>query len=330
MILSRAPLRISIGGGGTDLPSYYSKYGGFILGAAINKYIYICINKTTLDDYLRIKYSTFEQVTKLEDIKHDLVRPTLEIFGIDKNVEIASIADISASTGLGSSSTFMVALLTALYEFKHMKISAQELVEQSCHIEIDIAGHPAGKQDHYTAAFGGIVCMDIDTDGNVKMYPLNISLIAKQEFKNNVLLFYTGITRPKNNILSQQRELTLKGDSNIIDSLHYTKELGYEIKETLELGDIEYFGELLHKHWLNKKRRSEQISNPKIDYWYDLARKNGAIGGKIMGAGGAGFFMFYVPNKYKLGLRSVMSNEGLRELLYDFDSYGARIVMNVE
>lgn len=330
MIISRAPLRISIGGGGTDLPSYYSKYGGFILGAAINKYIYICINKTTLDDYLRIKYSTFEQVTKVDNIKHDLVKPALKVFEIDKNVEIVSIADISASTGLGSSSTFMVALLTALYEYKRQKVSVQELVEQACKIEIDMAGHPAGKQDHYMAVYGGITCLDIDTDGNVKVTPLNISLTSKQEFKNNVLLFYTGITRPENNILEQQKQLTLKGNEEIISSLHYTKELGYYIKDALEKGDIEYFGELLHMHWLNKKKRSEQISNPKIDRWYELARENGAIGGKIMGAGGGGFFMFYVPNRYKLRLRNVLAGEGLRELIYDFDSYGARILMNFE
>jgi D-glycero-alpha-D-manno-heptose-7-phosphate kinase len=328
MILARAPFRISLGGGGTDLPSYYSQYGGFILSAAINKYLYIYVNRPAADDFIRVKYSRYEQVTSPDDVQHDLVRPALKLLKLNGSLEIVSMADVPAGTGLGSSGTYLVALLAALYELKREKVPTQALAEQACYIEIDLAGHPVGKHDHYLAAFGGITCLDISTDGRVKVSPLNVSITAVEEFRNNVLLFYTGITRSSSDLLAAQKQDTQRGDPAVVDSLHHTKELGYRIKEALEQGDLERFGLLLDEHWQNKKRRSGKITDLRIDRWYEIAKENGALGGKIIGAGGGGFFMFYCPNAHKARLRQALAAEDLREMPYDFDFEGAKVLVN--
>ena len=328
MILARAPFRISLGGGGTDLPSYYSKYGGFVLSAAIDKYMYIYVNRPAADDFIRVKYSRYEQVVSPDQVQHDLVRPTLKLLDLNGSIEIVSMADVPAGTGLGSSSTYLVALLTALHELKRESMPVQVKAEQACHIEMNLAGHPVGKQDHYLAAFGGITCLEIESDGQVHVTPLQISLTAVDEFRNSVLLYYTGILRRSSEILKAQKDDTERGDITVIDSLHRTKELGYRIVEALRQGDLEGFGLLLHEHWENKKRRSGSISNPQIDRWYEVARENGALGGKIMGAGGGGFFMFYCPNSRKAKLREALAVEGLREMRYDFDFEGAKVLVN--
>lgn len=328
MILARAPFRISLGGGGTDLPSYYEKYGGFVLSAAINKYVYIYTNRPAADDLIRVKYSRYEQVSTVDEIQHDLVRPALKLLQINGSLEIASMADVPAGTGLGSSGTYLVALLTALYELKREKIPTQALAEQACYIEMELAGHPVGKHDHYLAAFGGIPCVEITQEGRVKVSPLDISITTAEEFKNTVLLFYTGITRSSADILSEQKQGTRQGDPAVVDSLHRTKELGFKIKEALEEGDLERFGQLLDEHWQNKKKRSGKVSDPRIDGWYSLAREHGALGGKIMGAGGGGFFMFCCPSSRKGRLRQVLKDAGLREMPYDFDFEGAKAVVN--
>jgi D-glycero-alpha-D-manno-heptose-7-phosphate kinase len=328
MILSRAPFRIPLGGGGTDLPSYYTQYGGFVLSAAINKYIYVYANRPSADEYIRVKYSRYEQVTCPDQIQHDLVRPALKMLDMNGSLEIVSMADVPAGTGLGSSGTYLVALLSALYELKREKVPTQALAESACHIEMNLAGHPVGKHDHYLAAFGGITCMDIGTDGRVKVSPLDISMTTVEDFRSSVLLFYTGITRSSSDILQSQKQDTQSGNSAVVDSLHRTKELGYRIKDALEKGDVECFGRCLDEHWQNKKRRSGSISNPQIDHWYETAKQNGALGGKIMGAGGGGFFMFYVPNGYKAQLRQALAEDGLREMPYDFDYEGAKVLVN--
>ncbi len=328
MILTRAPLRISLGGGGTDLPSYYSRHGGFILSGAINKYVYIYTNRPAADDLLRIKYSRYEEVSRVDDIQHDLVRPALKILTLNASLEIVSMADVPAGTGLGSSGSYLVALLTALYALKRKQVPTQMLAEQACHIEMDLAHHPVGKQDHYLAAFGGITCLDIDCDGTVHVSPLNISRTTVEELRNCAILFYTGISRRSRDILQDQEIDTQRGDATVVDSLHRTKELGYRIKEALEKGDLERFGLLLHEHWQNKKCRSDKISQPAIDRWYDTARENGALGGKIMGAGGGGFFLFYCLNNHKDRLRQAMAAEGLREMPFDFDFEGAKVLVN--
>ena len=328
MILARAPYRISLGGGGTDLPSYYTRYGGFILSAAIDKYLHIYVNRPAADQYIRIKYSRYEQVTCPDEIQHDLVRPALKVLGIDGSLEIVSMADIPAGTGLGSSSTYLVALLTALCQLQRESMPRHALAEQACHIEMDLAGHPVGKQDHYLAAFGGITCLDIKPDGHVTVRPLSISASTVDEFRNCVLLFYTGILRRSGEILEDQKQDTERQRTAVVDSLHRTKELGYRVKEALEQGELDAFGLLLHDHWENKKRRSGKISNPQIDRWYQIARESGALGGKIMGAGGGGFFMFYCPNSHKPKLRDALAAEGLREMPYDFDFEGAKVLVN--
>lgn len=328
MILARSPFRISLGGGGTDLPSYYSEYGGFILSAAINKYLYIYANRPAADDFIRVKYSTYEQVNSPDEVKHDLVRPALKLLDYQDSIEIVSMADIPAGTGLGSSGTYLVTLLTALYEMKRERVPIQAIAEQACHIEMDLAGHPVGKHDHYLAAFGGITVLDIEKDGRVTVTPLDISIDTVEEFKNSILIFYTGILRSSGDILESQRQDTKKKNKNVVDSLHRTKELGYRIKLALESSDLDAFGHMLHEHWENKKRRSGQISNPNIDRWYQLARENGALGGKIMGAGGGGFFMFYCPNEKKLAVRKALTEDGLRELPYDFDFEGTKVLVN--
>jgi len=328
MILSRAPYRISLGGGGTDLPSYYSQHGGFILSAAVNKYLYIYVNRPAADDFIRLKYSRYEQATTSDEIEHDLVRPALKLLDLGASLEIASMADVPAGTGLGSSGTYLVALLTALYELKREKVPTQALAEQACHIEMEIAGHPAGKHDPYLAAFGGFTCLDIETDGRVKVKPLDISITAVEEFRNNVLVFYTGITRSSSEILEAQRLDTQRQDAEVVDSLHRTKELGHQVKESLEQGDIERFGRLLDQHWQNKKRRSGRISDSRLDRLYDVVKGCGGLGGKVMGAGGGGFFMFYCPNQSKARVRQTLKAEGLRELPYDFDFEGAKVLVN--
>jgi len=328
MILTRAPFRISLGGGGTDLPSYYEQHGGFILSAAINKYLYIYINRPAADEFIRLKYSCYEQVTSSDQVKHDLVRPALQLLNLNGSLEIVSMADVPAGTGLGSSGTYLVALLTAMYELKRERVPIQALAEQACHVEMDLANHPVGKHDHYLAAFGGITCLDIDSEGGVRVTPLNISISTVEEFRNNVLLFYTGLTRSSSAILKAQEQKTKDRDSAVVDSLHRTKELGYQIKQALEQGDLEQFGLLLDEHWQNKKRRSEQISDPKIDRCYEIAKQNGALGGKIMGAGGGGFFMFCTRNGQKAKLRKALTAEGLREMPYDFDFEGTKVLVN--
>jgi len=328
MIFSRAPLRISLGGGGTDLPSYASRYGGFVLSAAIDKYVYIYANRPAADTLLRVKYSRYEQTASVDEIQHDLVRPALKLLKIEDNLEIASMADIPDGTGMGSSGSYLVALLTALYELKKEKVPSQTLAELAAHIEIELAGHPVGKHDHYLAAFGNFTYLEIDRSGQVCVSSLNISRATIEEIRSNVLLFYTGMVRQSSDVLGDQKRDTEQGNAAVIESLHYTKDLGYRIKEALEEGDPERFGVLLNEHWTNKKRRSDKISHPSIDRWYELARRQGVLGGKVIGAGGGGFLMLYCTRTAKPAVRQVLAAEGLREMPFNFDFDGAKVIVN--
>lgn len=325
MIVSRAPLRVPLGGGGTDLPSYYRRHGGFILAAAIDKYVYVCANRPGGDDLIRLKYSKSEEVERVADIRHDLARPAFEALGIENNIEVSSMADVPAGSGLGSSSTYLIALLTALHALQRRQISTHDLAELSCHLEIDVAGHAAGKQDTYVAAFGGLVALEIKPDGHVDVQNVPLSVTTLEELRNGLVLFFTGLTRTADVILRDQHERTERDDAEVLDSLDGVKELGYRIRAALETDDLDRFGALLDEHWQQKKRRSGAITNPKIDEWYELGRRNGALGGKLVGAGGGGFLLFYCPAGERHRLRHAMVGAGLREMPFDFDHYGAKV-----
>jgi D-glycero-alpha-D-manno-heptose-7-phosphate kinase len=328
VILTRAPLRIPLGGGGTDLPSYYSKYGGFVLSAAINKYVYISVNRPQVDDLIRVKYSKSETVTDLNEVQHDLVREAMRLTGVERGVEIVSMADVPAGTGMGSSGSFLVALLQALHAFNREHIPPARLAEEACQVEIDIVGSPVGKQDQYVAAFGGIASFEIAPSGEVKVTPAKFSNHLVDELRSSLLLFYTGLQRPSMDILEDQKQDTVGAKDDVVRSLHVVKGLGLEIRLALEAGDLSRAGELMDVHWQQKKLRSEKISSPVIDRWYEAARDGGALGGKLIGAGGGGFFLFLCPNSHKRRLRQVMAAEGLREMPFDFDFEGAKVLVN--
>jgi D-glycero-alpha-D-manno-heptose-7-phosphate kinase len=328
MIVARAPLRISIGGGGTDLPSYAARFGGSFISAAINKYVYICVNQPTADDLIRIKYSKSEQVTEISQIQHDLVGHALRIMDIPNKIEIVSMADVPDGTGMGSSGSYLVSLLCALNALKRRQVPTQALAEQAAHIEMDLAKHPVGKQDHYIAAFGGINFFEVQRDGRVTVTPLNITAETAEALRSSIMLFYTQKQRRSSDILAQQESDTNRDDNNVVESLHETKRIGLEIKDALENGDVERFGRLVDEHWEAKVRRSSRISDPDIARWYSVAKENGALGGKIMGAGGGGFFMFCCPNGAKTSVRRALAAEGLREMPFEFDWEGSKVLMN--
>lgn len=329
MITTRAPLRIPLGGGGTDLPSYYEQHGGFILSAGIDKYVYIQLNRLQVEDFVRVKYSRTELVEDVRAIEHPLLRESLLHAGIERGLEIGAMADVPGRTGMGSSGAFTVALLAALYEFKRQPLPRQQLAEQANYVEAVRAAQPAGKHDHYLAAFGGLTCLDIATDGRVSVSSLRISLHTMEELRNSMVVFYTGIRRESFDILSQQERDTKRGEARVVDSLHEVKAIGLRIKASLEEGALDRFGDLLHSHWETKKKRSGKMSNPEVDRWYDAARAAGALGGKLMGAGGGGFLMFYCPAEHRGTLRQRMAAEGLREMSFQFDAEGAKVLMNI-
>lgn len=331
MIISRAPLRIPFGGGGTDLPHYQSQYGGFILSAAINKYVFINVNRPEIRENYCIKYSKTEVVDRIEDIKHDLVREALKLLDVQDRIEISAMADVPAGTGMGSSGTFTVALLTALHAFKRKHAQLRDIAEEACHIEIEKLSHPSGKHDQYLAAFGGLTCLEIDTSGKVKVEPMALSYQSLDELRSNLFLFYTGIKRSSSEVLQDQNQGVKKSDSMVVESYHEIKEIGRMIKSALEKSDFDGFGRLMNQHWEVKKRTSKKVSTDFVDRLYDLGLKNGAIGGKLMGAGGGGFMMFYCPNENGRArqLRDAMTSEGLKEMPFDFDTQGAKVVFDM-
>jgi D-glycero-alpha-D-manno-heptose-7-phosphate kinase len=325
MIIVRSPLRVTLGGGGTDLPSYYEKFGGFLIAAAIDRYVYITIHETFVN-YLIVKYSKMEKARKVEHIKHPIMREALKMLNIDcAYLEISSMADIPAGTGLGSSGSFTTALLKALHTYKRNLIQPRDLAEQACHIEIDRLGEPIGKQDQYIAAYGGITCLEFAKNVEVKAYPLKIEREILYGLEDNLLLFFTGYSRSASAILEEQHHKSQMNDEMMISSLHFIKDIGLKSKKALENGDLTKFGELMNVHWEHKKERSGEMSNPKIDKWYNLAIKNGAVGGKLVGAGGGGFLMFYAKDKVRL--RHVMLQAGLEEVRFRFDFEGTKVIV---
>ena len=328
MIITRTPFRVPLGGGGTDLPSYYSKYGGFILSAAIDKYMFISLNQPIVDDLIRVKYSKSETISSVDEVQHEIVREALKLLGFKKAIEIVSMADVPAGTGLGSSGAYTIGLLNALHTLRRDSLTLQDLAEEACKIEIDILGKPIGKHDQYLAAFGGITCLEIEKDGKVEVCNGQISHATIDELEKNIFLFFTGISREANEILSSQSKAVAEEDSRVVDTLHRIKEIGYQIKSALEEGNLAKFGYLLDKHWQTKKNLSGKISDSKIDRLYEKAKENGAIGGKIMGAGGGGFFMFYCE-EHRNRMRKAMAEEGLREMRFRFDFEGTKVLINL-
>jgi D-glycero-alpha-D-manno-heptose-7-phosphate kinase len=325
MIVTRSPLRISLGGGGTDLPSYYRKHTGFLVAAAIDKYVCITLHHTFVPELI-VKYSKLERVSRAEDVQHPIVREALRMVGTDgAYLEISSMADIPAGTGLGSSGSFTTALLKALHTDKKNLVHAKELAEQACKIEIEQLKEPVGKQDQYIASYGGLTCFQFLPTGDVEAWPLKISAETLYNLEDNLLLFFTGYSRSASSILKEQDDKSKQRDQTMVDNLHFVKELGYQSMEALEAGDLERFAELMKVHWERKKQRSGAMSNPEINGWYELALANGALGGKLIGAGGGGFLLFYAEDKVRL--RKAMAQTPLREVRFRFDFEGTKVVL---
>ncbi len=329
MIITRSPLRISLGGGGTDLPSYYNNNDGFVLSAAINKYVYVSIMKPFIKGIF-LKYSKTEIVNTFDEIEHPIIRESLRMLNFETQIEITTLADIPSGTGLGSSGSFTTALLKALYSKNKRNLTKQELAELACYIEIDRLGEPIGKQDQYISSVGGLSAFKFhktkDGKNNVTFNSLKVSNETMLNLENNLLLFFTGFSRSASNILMDQNKRSLENDKDMINNLHFVKDLGFKCKEAIESGNIELFGKLMNEHWVHKKKRSNGMSNSKIDEWYKLAIKNGAVGGKIVGAGGGGFLMFLADNVSLL--RRTMSKAGLQEVTFRFDFEGTKLLVN--
>lgn len=326
MIITRSPLRISLGGGGTDLPSYYQDHGGLLIAAAIDKYVHVTLHENFRREFL-IKYSKLEVTDSVDAIQHPIVREALRLVfpeGREPNLEISSMADIPAGTGLGSSGSFTTALLQALYTLDKRFVSRHALAENACHIELDLLKEPIGKQDQFIAAYGGLTCFTFDRNGEVHAEPLRASAETVATLEDNLTMFFTGFTRSASAILQDQDSRSKQKDSSMIENLHFVKQLGIDSRVALETGDLGAFAEIMHTHWEHKKRRSAGMSNPQIDEWYEVARQNGAIGGKVIGAGGGGFLLFYSENKTKL--RRAMLGLGLREVRVRFDFAGTTVV----
>lgn len=325
MIITRSPLRISLGGGGTDLPSYYREHSGFLVSAAIDKYVYITLHQT-FEPGLIIKYSKMEKVAALEEVQHPLVREAMRFMGItEPRLEITSMADIPAGTGLGSSGSFTTALLKAFHTLNKSAVHPWELAEQACHIEIERLGEPVGKQDQYIAAYGGVNCFTFNPDDSVEVSPLPVSVETLYDLEDNLLLFFTGYSRNASSILGEQVEKSRAKDRDMKANLDFIKEMGFKSRQALVSGDLREFAAIMNEHWSYKKKRSKAMSNSAIDDLYALAMKSGALGGKLIGAGGGGFLMFYTEEKKQL--RQAMVSAGLHELRFRFDFEGTKVVV---
>jgi D-glycero-alpha-D-manno-heptose-7-phosphate kinase len=324
MIITRSPLRISLGGGGTDLPSYYREHGGFVLSAAIDKYVYITLHQSFDPEFI-LKYSKMERVEAIQDIQHPLIREALKLTNVQAGgLEITSMADIPAGTGLGSSGSFLTALLKALHMLHRNLVHPQELAEEACRIEIDILKEPVGKQDQYISSFGGVTCFQFLQDDRVLAKPMQLKSDTLNNLEDNLLLFFTGYSRSASEILKDQNSRTQQKDRQMADNLHFIKKLGQESKEALLSGDLDQFAELMNVHWKHKKERSPGMSNERINEWYELGIRNGARGGKLIGAGGGGFLLFFADDRIRL--RRAMGEASLQEVRFRFDFEGTKVI----
>ena len=326
MIIARSPLRITLGGGGTDLPSYYRGHEGFLVAAAIDKYVYVTVTRPFTPG-IYLKYSALERVASVDHVRHPILREALALQELrTPQIEITTLADIPAGTGLGSSGSFTTALLKALAAHRRKLIHPQELAELACHLEIERLHEPIGKQDQYIAAYGGLTCFTFHKDDRVTVEPLLVSMDTMFDLEDNLLLFFTGFSRSAAGILQDQQVRSQASDEEMLRNLHYVKELGFRSRAALECGNLVQFGELMHEHWEHKKRRSGRMSNEQIDEWYQLARRSGAVGGKLVGAGGGGFLMFYATDRNLL--RHAMASAGLEEVRFKFDFEGTKVILS--
>ena len=324
MIITRSPLRITLGGGGTDVPSYYREHGGFVIAAAIDKYVYVTVMRPFRPGIF-LKYSRLEHVDQVDQVQHPIMREAIRMLDFKTpQIEITTLADIPAGTGLGSSGSFTTGLLRALYAHRRRLLLPSELARLACEIEINRLKKPIGKQDQYIAAYGGITCFSFQPDEQVEAVPLRASMDTLFDLEDNLLLFFTGFERKAGAILKDQVSRTQRLDRDMLDNLHYVKELGLQSEKLLEVGKTSDFGALMHEHWEHKKRRSKGMSNPKIDEWYELGRANGALGGKLVGAGGGGCLMFYAQDRRRL--RQAMAHAGLEEVRFRFDFEGTKVL----
>jgi D-glycero-alpha-D-manno-heptose-7-phosphate kinase len=328
MIISRAPLRFSLGGGGSDLPAYASQHGGFVVSAAIDKYVYLTANRR-FHRSIRLAYSKTEIVDGVQDIEHPIFREALDMLGIEHSIELTSVAELPSNSGLGSSSTFTVALLNALHAYKHEYVSSRQLAEEACQLEIDRLGEPVGKQDQYIAAYGNVTAMTFAPDGGVTVEPVAVRDEVLDELESNLVIVHSGIERRAREILGEQDSKLREPGADATRDMHRIKALGYEVRALLEQGEVDRYGELLHEHWTRKRAQASSMSAPELDAHYQAAREAGAVGGKLMGAGGGGFFMFYVRPADKRRLLEALAARGLRRLRFRFDLDGARIVANL-
>jgi D-glycero-alpha-D-manno-heptose-7-phosphate kinase len=328
LIISRAPFRFSLGGGGTDLPSYYGRFGGFVVSAAIDHYVYVTANKRFYES-IRLAYSETEIVNDVAAIRHPIFREALKLTGIGDSIELTSVADLPSNSGLGSSSSFTVALLNALHAYKREFVSSKQLADEACELEMVRLGEPIGKQDQYIAAFGNVTALTIETDGTVHVEPVPVRDEVLDELENNLLIMYTGVERPAKLVLSEQGERVSKSDTATLEGMHRIKSIGREVYDLLVKGNTDRFGELLHEHWLSKRQLASKMTDEKLDDYYETARRAGAIGGKLIGAGGGGFFMLYARPAEKRRVWEALTARGLKPLRFRFDLDGARIVANL-
>ena len=323
MIISRTPFRMSFAGGGSDIASFYRRHGGAVLSTAINQYVYVTVSEK-FDHTLRVSYSQTEEVESADNVQHPLVREALHLLEIKGGIEITSVADIpSRGTGLGSSSSFTIALLHALHAYQGHYVSAENLAEQSCEIEIERCKEPIGKQDQYAAAYGGLNFIQFNQDDSVSIEPVICPKSTLRQLESELLVFYTGITRSASELLAHQTRLIGDGGNkeNVMKSM---VQLAHDLREEFQRNNISNFGNILHENWLLKKSIAEAISNPQIDAWYDRARNAGAGGGKLLGAGSGGFMLFHAPVENHESIRFALSD--LREVKFGFEPQGSRII----
>jgi D-glycero-alpha-D-manno-heptose-7-phosphate kinase len=328
MIISRAPVRFSLGGGGSDLPAYAHVHGGYVVSAAIDKYVYVTANRRFYDD-IRLAYSKTEIVADVDAIEHPIFREALKLMDLRKSIELTSVAELPANSGLGSSSTFTVALLNALHTYKREFVSSRQLADEACEIEIERLGEPIGKQDQTMAAFGNVTAMTFAPDGSVTVEPVPVRDEVLDELESNLVIVYSGIERQARDVLSEEGDELRKKEGSAATEMHRIKAIGHEVYDLLVKGDVDRYGELLHEHWCRKRKLASSMTDTTLDEHYEAARKAGAIGGKIMGAGGGGFFMLYARPADRRRVIETMARRGLKRLRFRFDLDGARIVANL-